>query len=57
LGLYSTYERKHVAFDFLNLADFTLDCVLQFHLFACMYPKVGLVEETIKDEKKKKNSK
>jgi hypothetical protein len=23
LGLYSTYERKHVAFGFLNLADFT----------------------------------
>jgi hypothetical protein len=23
LGLYYTYERKHVAFDFLNLANFT----------------------------------
>jgi hypothetical protein len=23
LGLYSTYERKHAAFGFLNLANFT----------------------------------
>jgi hypothetical protein len=29
LGLFSTYERKHEAFGFLNLANFTYD-VLQF---------------------------
>jgi hypothetical protein len=33
LGLYFTYERKFVAFSFLNLDSFTLDDVLQFHPF------------------------
>jgi hypothetical protein len=32
--LYSTYERKDVAFGLLNLADFIYDDVLQFHPFA-----------------------
>jgi hypothetical protein len=28
LGLYSTYERRHVVFGFLNLIDITSDDVL-----------------------------
>jgi hypothetical protein len=31
--LFSTYERKHAAFAFLNLANFTLHNVLQLHPF------------------------
>jgi hypothetical protein len=29
------YERKHVDFGFLSLANFTLDGVLLFHPFTC----------------------
>jgi hypothetical protein len=33
LGLYSTDERKHMAFGLLNLGNFTQDDVLQFYPF------------------------
>jgi hypothetical protein len=37
LGLYSTDERKHMAFGLLNLANFIQDDVLQFYPFTCQW--------------------
>jgi hypothetical protein len=35
LALYFTCEKKHVAFGFVTLANFTLEVVFQFHPFIC----------------------